>query len=293
MQTSLVFDLSNIAYICAHRFFGKSFEDEFNNKLDNKFIENEALFLLNKLEDSMRQIYLNFSPDKVWFACDSQDGYYWRHDMFPDYKANREMTPIKRLVRAAVKLFINKNKKLCLENKLCEADDVIYALTKFVPGHITIVSTDGDFVQLISQRVRVYTPRAKKFRVNKDSKEYYLFIKSIRGDKSDNIPSAYPYVTTKVLNQAFANEKKRQALLDTKLDIKLDNKLDNKLGDKDQDNIVDKAQQVQVKNQFELNMNLVDLSKIPEGLFGELEVLVNNLCVDMKASEVPKVKEVV
>ena len=246
MEQIIVFDVSNIAYICAHRFFGNT-----------EISSNSDVYLLQKLEDYMRHIYKNFlgvSPNhklKVMFACDSQTHVYWRNDIYPDYKKNRQMTPLRMIVRAAIDLFLNKHKNLsvCIDN--CEADDVIYVLSKKVLSNenisLIIVSTDRDFMQLVGPRVRLYNPKDQRFRSSKNSGKYDLFIKSIRGDSSDNISSAFPYVTTKRLNRAFADESEMDKLLSVKRD-------DNKL----------------VKDVYNLNKNLIDLSFLPIDLFNKI-----------------------
>ena len=119
---------------------------------------------------------------------------------------------------------MRKKLSVCIDN--CEADDVIYVLNKRVLSDndlsLIIVSTDRDFMQLVGPRVRLYNPKDQRFRSSKNSSKYDLFIKSIRGDNSDNISSAFPYVTTKRLNRAFSDKSEMDKLLRVKRD---DNKL--------------------------------------------------------------------
>ena len=247
MDQIIVFDVSNIAYICAHRFLSSGFEGEANSDV----------YLLNKLEEYMRDIYRKFSgvsPNNklhVLFACDSQTHVYWRNDIYPDYKQNRPMTVLRMVVRASIDLFLEKHKKLSICEDNCEADDVIYVLRQKILEHddmsLIIVSTDRDFMQLVGPRVRLYNPKDKRFRSSKNSCKYDLFIKSIRGDNSDNISSAFPYVTTRRLNKAFADNLEMDKLLNVKLE-------DNKL----------------VKDIYELNKKLIDLSLLPDNLFKKL-----------------------
>ena len=76
-----------------------------------------------------------------------------------------------------------------------EADDVIaYICTNILDGHKIIMSTDKDFLQLISNNVNVWSP-TKKILYNKDKifdefgivSENILTFKILDGDKSDNI----------------------------------------------------------------------------------------------------------
>ena len=253
MEQVIVFDVSNIAYICAHRFFGNT-----------EISSNADVYLLQKLEEYMRQIYKKFisvSPNhklKVVFACDSQTHVYWRNEIYPEYKQNRAMTPLRMIVRAAIDLFLEKhgNLSVCIDN--CEADDVIYVLNKKILSNndisLIIVSTDRDFMQLVGPRVRLYNPKDQRFRSSKNSGKYDLFIKSMRGDNSDNISSAFPYVTTKRLNRAFADEAEMDKLLSVRRD-------DNRL----------------VKDVYNLNKNLIDLSFLPVDLFNKIAVKIDSI----------------
>ena len=80
-----------------------------------------------------------------------------------------------------------------------EADDAIAYLTTQVynkpDNRVTIVSTDRDFLQLVDDRVSVWSPVKKKMytpdlmrdEFGIDAKNYLLY-RAITGDKSDNIP---------------------------------------------------------------------------------------------------------
>ena len=76
-----------------------------------------------------------------------------------------------------------------------EADDVIgYMATKF-DKDVTIVSGDRDFLQLVSDKITVYSPTKDKFYTPKMVlKEYlctpinFLMQKVLKGDSGDNVP---------------------------------------------------------------------------------------------------------
>lgn len=118
---------------------------------------------------------------------------------------------------------------------MAEADDLIARFIKLHPNDIIIIlSTDNDFVQLLNDNVFIYNSMDERIISNKciinavdkkpisfilkegkvsvpkeqpsmvtqlipsdDWVEYSLFMKCIRGDKSDNIMSAYPGVREK------------------------------------------------------------------------------------------------
>ena len=133
--------------------------------------------------------------------------------IFPEYKMGRKMSY--RLNRAHVSLTRDEEKKMmirqlnrvveyleCLPISImnmenCEADDVIGYLSKHIykENKTTIVSTDKDFLQLVDETTRVYSPTKKKmYDEDKVFEEYgihpknFLLFRMFDGDKSDGIP---------------------------------------------------------------------------------------------------------
>jgi 5'-3' exonuclease len=113
----------------------------------------------------------------------------------------------------------NKTNCTVLQNPVLEADDLIAGWVQSHPhdNHV-IISTDGDFAQLIAPNVRQYNGVSEttithegyfdakgKPVVDKKTKEtkpapnpeWLLFEKCMRGDTSDNVFSAYPGVRVK------------------------------------------------------------------------------------------------
>lgn len=78
---------------------------------------------------------------------------------------------------------------------ILEADDVIWWLSKKIPGETVIVSVDQDMLQLVNKKTTVYSP-IKDVIINYSnftdtvgvSIENFLRYKSLMGDKSDNLP---------------------------------------------------------------------------------------------------------
>jgi 5'-3' exonuclease len=177
----------------------------------------------------IRKAWQDFQGTHVIFFL---DGRSWRKDFYQPYKRNRQET------RAAMKpieveedkvfwevydeflSFINeKTNCTILRHANLEADDLIAGWVQNHPNdnHI-IISTDGDFAQLIAPNVKQYNGVANvttthegyfdaKGKLVVDSKtgkvkeppnpEWLLFEKCMRGDTSDNVFSAYPGVRTK------------------------------------------------------------------------------------------------
>jgi len=178
---------------------------------------------------SVRKAWKDFKGDHVVFCL---EGRSWRKDFYPPYKRQRAegraaMNPREQEEEKVFwetfdqfKDFItNKTNTTVLQHPQLEADDLIAGFIQAHPddNHV-IISTDGDFAQLIAPNVRQYNGvmeittthegyfDAKGKRViDKKTKEekpapdpkWLLFEKCMRGDTSDNVFSAYPGVRTK------------------------------------------------------------------------------------------------
>lgn len=186
-------------------------------------------FALHLTLMSVNKVARRFSADHVIFAL---EGRSWRKDFYPPYKRNRSDARA-ALTEAELeedKLFWETYDELTkyLQNKTncsvirhpeAEADDIIARWIHLHPGdHHTIISSDTDFVQLLSDNVDQYngitdeliTVRGifdAKGQPVKDKKtqlpktvpdpEWLLFEKCMRGDATDNVFSAYPGVRTR------------------------------------------------------------------------------------------------
>lgn len=152
------------------------------------------------------------------------DGRSWRKDYYPQYKANRAKIRISKsrdeeeeeriffdTVKDLESFIEDKSNCVLLHDDNLEADDLIAGFVdSFDDGRnkFTIISTDTDFQQLVNDNVQLYDgvqgklttvdgifdDKGKPFKgkEEKPDPEYMLFEKCIRGDKSDNIESAYP-----------------------------------------------------------------------------------------------------
>ena len=76
-----------------------------------------------------------------------------------------------------------------------EADDIIaYLANHYFKKEVTILSSDKDFLQLVNQRIKVFTPTKKKMYTEKEviadygvTPQNLIFYRVLMGDKSDNI----------------------------------------------------------------------------------------------------------
>jgi DNA polymerase-1 len=154
-------------------------------------------------------------PTKVIIVFDGVGGSNSRRNLFPDYKANRNTSRMtnyaifssKEDEREAINNQMARliNYLQCLPvSMICvdgiEADDTIgYLVSKFEKFESTkeviIMSADKDFLQLVSDKVKVYSPTKKKMYRPADVLEEYgisstnfINYKVLMGDTSDNIP---------------------------------------------------------------------------------------------------------
>jgi 5'-3' exonuclease len=194
--------------------------------------------------NSIKKAWTDFNADHVVFCL---EGRSWRKDFYQPYKRNRQETRDAMSPREAeedklfweifdeFKDFVHtKTNCTVMHHPQLEADDLIAGWIQNHPqdNHI-IISTDGDFAQLIAPNVKQYNGVSNttithegyfddkgKPVVDKKTKEekpapdpqWLLFEKCMRGDTSDNVFSAYPGVRVKGtknkvgLQEAFADK---------------------------------------------------------------------------------------
>ena len=192
-------------------------------------IEEKVGMSLHTLLSSVRKAWKDFDGKHVIFCL---EGRSWRKDYYEPYKRNRQVARDALSPRDAeedkvfwetfddFKEFIqDKTNCTVLQHPNLEADDLIAGWIASHPNdnHV-VISTDGDFAQLIAPNVKQYNGVSavttthegyfdEKGKPVKDKKtgevkgapdpEWLLFEKCMRGDTSDNVFSAFPGVRTK------------------------------------------------------------------------------------------------
>ena len=192
-------------------------------------LEDKVGMSLATVLGSVRKAWKDFKGDHVIFHL---EGRSWRKDFYAPYKRQRTEARAAQSPREAeedrifwetfdeFKDFVtNKTNCTVLQNPQLEADDLIAGFIQTHPedSHV-IISTDGDFAQLIAPNVKQYNGVMQittthegyfdeKGKPVKDKKTaevkaapnpgWLLFEKCMRGDTSDNIFSAYPGVREK------------------------------------------------------------------------------------------------
>jgi 5'-3' exonuclease len=196
---------------------------------------------------SVNQVVRKFGADHVVFCL---EGRSWRKDHYEPYKKNRVVDALAQTEaeKEENEMFWDTYEKFTtflkektnvsvLRHERAEADDMIARFIHLHPNDTHyIISSDTDYIQLISDNVHQYNGITNQFItlegyhdekgrlvVDKKTKEpkllgdpqWHLFMKCMRGDSSDNVFSAYPGVREKGtknkvgLTEAYADRHKQ------------------------------------------------------------------------------------
>ncbi len=167
-------------------------------------------------------------------------GPVFRHEIFPDYKANRPPMPADLVCQIPwIKKIVEAHNILCLERQGVEAEDLIASAARALERNgetVIIVSGDKDLLQLISPAINLWDPMNDKIMTEAEVRKKYnvppeklndLF--ALIGDKSDNVPGV-PGVGPKTAEKLI-NEHGSLAALFTNLDRLKKSKLKENLAD--------------------------------------------------------------
>jgi 5'-3' exonuclease len=258
---------------------------------------------------SVNQVVRKHGVNHVVFCL---EGRSWRKDFYKPYKANRAvdetaMTDAEieenKMFWETYELFTTflREKTNCsvIRHPTAEADDIIARFIHLHPDdeHI-IVSSDTDFIQLISENVKQYNGITNQLItlsgyyddrdrpvIDKKTKQhktlgdpqFILFEKCMRGDATDNVFSAYPGVRTKGsknkvgLTEAYADRDRKGFNYNN---IMLQRWTDHN------------GLEHRVRDDYERNVTLIDLTAQPE----EIRNLVDKTIQDtVKLDHVPQV----
>jgi len=163
-------------------------------------------------------------PTRIILVFDGLGASTNKRYLFPEYKANRHISRITNwdafesqqdesdaITNQIVRL-VSYLKCLPVDLVIIdkvEADDVIGYICNNIDGNITIASSDRDYLQLVSNKINVYSP-IKKIFYNEDKilQEYgvtslnFLTQKILLGDSGDNVPGV-PKLGVKTLLKEF------------------------------------------------------------------------------------------
>ena len=244
--------------------------------------------------NSIKKAWQDFDGSHLIFCL---EGRSWRKDHYAPYKRNRKeameaLTPKEKeeneIFWECYDDFTNflktKTNATVLQNPRAEADDLIARwIDKHPDNKHVILSTDKDLNQLVKENVKQYNGITettithdgwfdvkgnpvidKKTKAPKGAPniEWIIFEKSMRGDPSDNIFSAYPGVRTKGtknkigLTEAFSDRQAKGYVWN--------NLMLSKWVDPD-------GKEHRVLDDYERNKLLVDLHAQPEAIVEELD----------------------
>ena len=249
--------------------------------------------------NSIKKVWKDFDGDHVVMCL---EGRSWRKDFYTPYKANRKVTMDKRSVREQeddelffesyndMTEFLDKRTNCSvIQQPNAEADDLIATWIQQHPedNHV-IISTDSDFYQLLAPNVTQYngtTDQIVSLEGFKNAKtgewvidkktnevktpvvpEWVLFEKCVRGDSSDNVFTAYPGARLK-------GTKNKTGIVEAYED--------RHTGGYNYNNFMlqrwvdHEEEEHRVKDDFERNSILIDLTRQPDEVKTECKARIN------------------
>ena len=147
----------------------------------------------------------------------------FRNEIYSDYKANRteapeDLAPQFEYIRKSVEAFNLPS----IELLNYEADDLIATYAKQITeagAKVTVISSDKDLMQLVSNKIRLFDPMKSKVIGEKEVLEKFgvkpnqvIDVQSLAGDTSDNIPGV-PGIGIKTASELINKYKNLDNLL--------------------------------------------------------------------------------
>ena len=196
----------------------------------------------------------------------------FRKDLYPEYKANRseppeDLIPQFGLIREATRAF----NLPCIEVEGYEADDIIATYARQaekVGAHTTIISSDKDLMQLVSDHVSMYDSMKdkqigiaeviEKFGVGPDK---MIDLQALNGDSTDNVPGV-PGIGPKTAAQLLEEYGDLDTLLERASEIKQNKRRENLIEFADQARL--SRELVTLKTDTPLDIDLDGLKLEPQ-----------------------------
>jgi len=173
-----------------------------NPRINSKGLNTSAVF---GFTNSLEEIIKKEKPSHIAVVFDPP-GPNFRHEMYPEYKANRDATP-EDIIKSVpyIKDIIKGFNIPVIEVKGYEADDVIGTLAKKAEKEgfeVFMVTPDKDFTQLVSEHIHMLKPArsgsgpelwsVKEVQENFQVQEpiQVIDVLALWGDSADNVPGA-------------------------------------------------------------------------------------------------------
>ena len=151
---------------------------------------------------TLRRILDTEKPERIAVALDAK-GPTFRHEQFAEYKATREKAPEELIDQLdLIRAVVEAHGIPLFEIPGYEADDVIGTLAKQAESaglDVQIVTGDKDFMQLVSDKVKLYNVFKRNVELEIQGREavaekfgttpeHVIDVLALMGDASDNIP---------------------------------------------------------------------------------------------------------
>ena len=225
--------------------------------------------------NTLRKFLDENNYNKVVVFWDSDTNSSQRRIIYPKYKLNRrdDSNELKQASyesqKQRVKQYLEEMFVRQVEVEHSEADDLIaYYCQISEDENKTIFSSDRDLTQLISEKVSIYSPSAKRYYKMGDTIKMSNFevphfnvktIKILTGDSSDNIDGIF-YLGEKTLFKFFPE------LLEKLVDIP---------------DILTKGEELIKENKDNKSLQNLLSGKTKEGVFGEEYYVINKKLIDL------------
>jgi len=254
---------------------------DFNNLVFRNFFINEVfphtekpdfmLWRYNIINSIYQSLWKESNITEVVVAVDDKNS--WRKSYFPRYKESRKKQRDKSDVDWDL-LFSNINGLVSdikhylpfkiIKIKSAEADDIIAVIANNLKEDVVIISNDEDYLQLSSNRIKLYNPQKKEY-VKCDDTKMFLLEKIMMGQKKDDI---FNIITPDDWGRTEKTEGKNKpgfgpAALKKVLDIGIDKWFEKKH--------INKAYgEIDVKRHYKRNQVLIDFNKIPRTIINRI-----------------------
>ena len=225
--------------------------------------------------NTLRRFLEETNFNKVVVFWDSETNSSQRRLLYPKYKLNRKTSENEfkeesfSNQKIRVKQYLEEMFVRQIEVSNSEADDLIaYYCQISEDEEKTIFSSDRDLTQLISEKVKIYSPQQKKYYKNGDNIKLYdveiphynvKTYKIITGDSSDNIDGIY-YLGEKTFIKLFPE------ILEKELSF---------------NDILSKGEQLLKEQKDNVVLKNLLSGKTKEGIFGEEFFIINKKLVDL------------
>ena len=198
--------------------------------------------MLFKLLEDVRSDDSKHKPTHFAVIFDSARKTF-RNEIYSDYKANRaeapdDLAPQFEYIRKSVKAFNLPS----IELLNYEADDLIATYAKKITevgAKVTVISSDKDFMQLVSNKVRLFDPMKSRVIGEKEVIEKFgvkpnhvIDVQSLAGDASDNVPGV-PGIGIKTAAELINKYKNLDKLLSKASEIPQNKRRETLLANKD------------------------------------------------------------